>query len=153
MSVETQLAGTTDDSTTVDPDGNAVVTGGSAIGFDQIFGLLKNRRRRDVLRDLASESKQSRHGELSERIAASECGKDVSKLDSKERKRVYVSLYQCHLPKMADFGAITYNKRRGTVKRGPNFDLFEHYLPDDEKPTEHKDADHNCVQSLLDFIT
>lgn len=144
---------TADDLTTADPDEDVAVEEGSAIDLDQIFGLLKNRRRRDVLRYLAGETKQSRHGKLSERIAARECDKEISQLNSKERKRVYVALYQCHLPKMDDVGAITYNQRRGTVKRGPNFDLFEYYLPEDEDTTELTDADHNWVQSVTGFIT
>jgi len=105
---------------------------GVAIGLDEIFGLLQNRRRRDVFRYLAAESEQVRLGELAEQIAARENDKAVSRIDSQERKRVYVALYQCHLPKMADVDAVSYDRPRGTVGRGPNFDLFGYYLPGDE---------------------
>jgi DNA-binding transcriptional ArsR family regulator len=142
---------TADDSTTVDSDGDGTVEEGPAIDLDQVFGVLGNRRRRDILRYLAAESEGSRLGTLAERIAARECGKDVSQINSQERKRVYVALYQCHLPKMADVGAITYDKPRGTVERGPNFDLFEHHLPEDEVASGSTDGN-GVLQSLTGFV-
>ena len=142
---------TADDSTAVDSDDDGAVNEELPVDLDQVFGVLQNRRRRDVLRHLAEESEGSRLGTLAERIAARECGKDVSQIDSQERKRVYVALYQCHLPKMADVGAITYDKARGTVECGPNFDLFQRYLPEDETTSESTD-DHGVLQSLTSFI-
>jgi len=43
-------------------------------------------------------------------------------------ERVYVSLYQCHLPKIADVSAISYDKQRGEIETGEQFDRFSHYL-------------------------
>lgn len=123
------------------------------IELDEVFGLLKNRRRRDVLRHLVETSEELRLGELAERIAARECGKDVSQINSQERKRVYVGLYQCHLPKLADIGVINYNKPRGTIERGPNFDQITHYLPADESPSKRAASDHPLMESLSNIMS
>jgi len=47
---------------------------------------------------------------------------------------VYVSLYQAHLPKLDDFGAISFDRDRGTVERTPRTDELLRYLDrfDDE---------------------
>lgn len=101
----------------------------SDVEMDQVFGILKNKRRRYVLKYLSAAGDEITLSELAEQIAAWECDKEVAQITSQERKRVYVGLYQCHLPKMADVSAITYNKQRGNIKRGEYFELFQHYLP------------------------
>lgn len=106
----------------------------SEIEMDQVFGVLKNKRRRYVLKFLSSAEGEITLSDLAEQIAAWECDKEVSQISSQERKRVYVGLYQCHLPKMADVSAITYNKQRGKIEHGEHFDLFEHYLPREQTP-------------------
>lgn len=109
----------------------------SDIEMDQVFGILKNKRRRYVLKYLSSAEDVITLSELAEQIAAWECDKEVAQITSQERKRVYVGLYQCHLPKMADVSAVSYNKQRGKIERGEYFDLFERYLPREEI-TENK---------------
>jgi len=125
---------------------------GVAIGLDEIFGLLKNRRRRSVFRYLTAESEPLRLGGLAEQIAARENDKAVSRIGSKERKRVYVALYQCHLPKMADVDAISYDKPRGTVGRGPNFDLFEYHLPSDEDTVGPPQSRHDRIRAFTSLV-
>lgn len=99
--------------------------------MDQIFGILGNERRRYALAYLSRQAGSVTMSDLSERIAAWECGKQPKQISSKERKRVYVSLYQCHLPKMADASAISYDKDRGKIEPGDRFDQFVYYLRDD----------------------
>lgn len=87
------------------------------LSVDQTFELLKNERRRRVLRFLLENDEASTTGELAEHVAAIENGKeDVTAITSKERKAVYVGLYQCHLPKMDDYGVIEFNQARGRVE-------------------------------------
>lgn len=112
------------------PSVRATGPDGQTVGLDQIFGILQNRRRRHVLRYLG-DVEWVTLSELAEQIAARECDKDVDQLDSQERKRAYVGLYQSHLPKMAEVDAITYDRDRGTIERGPRFDLFVDHLPDE----------------------
>jgi hypothetical protein len=70
--------------------------------------------------------------ELADQIAAWENGKSIRQITSSERKRVYVGLYQCHLPKMAGMGIISFNKPRGVVERNESADWFEPYLQSDD---------------------
>jgi hypothetical protein len=104
------------------------------LALDRIFGVLKNQRRRQVLEYLGTTDGQASLSDLSEQIAAWENDKAPRMISSSERKRVYVGLYQSHLPKMDDAGAISYNKQRGLVEEGPAFAEFEAYLPSETAP-------------------
>lgn len=97
---------------------------------DAIFHLLKNRRRRDVLRYLATNTGEVTIGAVAEHVAARENDIPVSQLTSQQRKRVYVALYQCHLPMMADYGVITFNRPRGLLELTPTAAQLEPYLND-----------------------
>lgn len=86
--------------------------------LDEVFGILKNRRRRYVLKYVAEADGQVSIGETAEQIAAWENDKPVEQITSSERKRVYVGLYQSHLPKMDGIGAVSFNKPRGIIEPG-----------------------------------
>lgn len=88
--------------------------------LDVVFDILKNRRRRLVIHYLTELSETTTLSDLAEYIAAVENDKPEEALTSAERKRVYVCLYQCHLPKMDDAGVVVYESERGTVKLGDN---------------------------------
>lgn len=103
---------------------------------DVIFEVLKNRRRRDVLEYLQSADGPVTLSELAEQIAAWENDVPVSALNSTQRKRVYVALYQTHLPKMDDVGVIDYDSDRGTIELSENADLLRIYLTDDFRPDD-----------------
>lgn len=92
---------------------------------DDIFHVLQNSRRRDVLAYL-EETEQTTLRELAEHIAASENDVSVAGLRSDQRKRVYISLYQTHLPKLAAHGVIDYDKSRGTVALRDDSQLRPH---------------------------
>lgn len=109
-------------------DAAAADSGDRAVSLDQIFDMLRNSRRRQVFRIL-TETDRIEIGELAERIAARELDKPRKRLSSQERKRLYVALYQAHLPKLADVGAITYDERRGLVTPGPVLHRFISHLP------------------------
>ncbi len=98
------------------------------VPLDVVFGILKNERRRLVLEYLADHESQTSLSDLAEHIASIENDKPAAELGSQERKRVYVGLYQCHLPRMHDSGAIDFDKNRGTVASGANIDQFYEYL-------------------------
>ncbi|MFC7068790.1 DUF7344 domain-containing protein [Halobaculum lipolyticum] len=112
--------------------------------LDLTFEILKNQRRRLVLDHLRSVDGETTIGELAEHIAAIENDCDVQALGAQQRKRVYIGLYQCHLPKMDDAGVVDFNQSRGRVElRREAEQLFE-YLSDDEEEedetTEETDA-------------
>ncbi|UHQ95324.1 DUF7344 domain-containing protein [Haloterrigena alkaliphila] len=98
---------------------------------DVIFELLKNRRRREVLAYLLEADDTVTLGELAEQIAAWENDTEVSALSSDQRKRVYVALYQTHLPKMDDAGIVEYDQDRGLISLADNADLLMMYLDTD----------------------
>jgi hypothetical protein len=97
--------------------------------LDKTFELLKNQRRRRVLRYLMNNGESSTTGELAEHVAVLENDKDdVNSLTSKERKAAYVGLYQCHLPKMDDYGVVRFNQARGRVELTELAYELEEYL-------------------------
>lgn len=95
---------------------NLFETNSVKLNKDDGFKLLSNKRRRYILHFLKEKEKETNVRDLAEQVAAWEENKTVKKLKSKERKNVYVSLYQTHLPEMDKKGVIDYNKNRGTVK-------------------------------------
>ncbi|WP_435363756.1 DUF7344 domain-containing protein [Haloarchaeobius sp. DYHT-AS-18] len=111
-------------------DGNT----GVQLTRDTVFHTLSNQRRRLVLQAL-DEREQLTVRELTSYVAAKECGIDESELDYKQRKRVYTSLVQTHLPMMQKHEIISYDKSRGTVEPSADLSAFDVYLevvPEDE---------------------
>jgi hypothetical protein len=103
--------------------------------LDVTFEILKNRRRRLILGYLENEADPTPIGELAEHIAAIENNIDTRQLDSQQRKRVYIGLYQCHLPKMDDAGVIEYNQTRGLVELNDSATpLYEYLDPQEPEP-------------------
>ena len=107
------------------------------LSLDLIFEILKNRRRRDVVRYLKEQDERTSLSDLAEHVAALENDTTTQALTSSQRKRVYVGLYQCHLPKMDDMDIVNFNQDRGYVELGANVDELEPYL--DPVTTEDDD--------------
>ena len=75
----------------------------------EICDLLSSARRRAALRLLLARDDGDGVplGELTDAIAAHEADvDDPDAVGDQQRKRVYVSLYQCHLPALADAGVV-----------------------------------------------
>jgi hypothetical protein len=98
------------------------------LSLDLIFEVLKNRRRRDVIRYLEEQSERTSLSDLAEHVAALENDTTTQALTSSQRKRVYVGLYQRHLPKMDDMDIVNFNQDRGYVELGANVDQLDPYL-------------------------
>lgn len=123
----------TDDATVTTPrptvDANSSVE--QRLSDDKVFHLLQNRRRRDVIRYLSDAEGKVSMRDIAEQVAAWEHDTSVRALDSDQRQRVYIPLYQNHLPKLDEEGVIEYNQSRGTVKRTEVADHLEEYLTAD----------------------
>ena len=104
------------------------------IRLDVIFDILKNQRRRHVLRYLR-EHETTTLSDLAEHVAALENEKDVRSLTSSERKRVYVGLYQCHLPRMSDAGVIDFDSDRGRIELRDSAEQLDEYLDVEDGPS------------------
>lgn len=107
----------------------------SELPADDIYHILQTKRRRDVLRYLRDADGPVRLRDLAERVAAWEQETTVEHLSSDERQRVYISLYQSHLPKLDNRGIVEYDKDRGRVEATPLAAQFEPYLGDDTDDT------------------
>ncbi|WP_435068308.1 DUF7344 domain-containing protein [Haloplanus sp. C73] len=86
---------------------------------DDLFSLLRNERRREVIRALQAADDPLDLRDLSEHIAAIENDCDVSAVTYKQRKRVQTALYQMHLPKLDERDVIEYDRRAGRVELAP----------------------------------
>ena len=102
---------------------------------DDLFHVLQCRRRRLVLKYLHEYpgDEPADMSDIAEHIAALEHDTTVDALRSKQRQRVYIALYQSHLPKMDEAGVINYNQDRGLVEATALANSFNGYL--DEEPS------------------
>jgi len=87
-----------------------------SLSQDAVFDILSNARRRFVLYYLREREEPVELGELAREIAAWENDTTVEKLTKQQRKRVYVSLYQTHIQKLAEAGIVDYDKDTGMVQ-------------------------------------
>lgn len=95
---------------------------------DDRFDLLSNHRRRYTLHYIKHNGEQATLGELSDQIAAWENEIGIEEVGYDERKRVYTSLQQVHLPRMDEAGVVEFDDREGTVEIGPAAEDLDVYL-------------------------
>lgn len=115
---------------------NAEQSINNSVNPDEAFSVLSNARRQHVIGHVAERlaiGNQSEIdlGDLAEDIAAAELDKPLTEVDSDERKRVYVSLYQSHMPKLVEVGVVDHASEIETGTEfvpGPNAELFASLL-------------------------
>jgi putative lipase involved disintegration of autophagic bodies len=104
------------------------------ISKDAAFHLLQNSRRRAVLRYLIERDDEVYSmREVTEQVAAWENDTTISALTSNERQRVYIALYQSHLPKLDETDVIEYDRDRGTLSPTSLLSVFEPYLDEEHR--------------------
>jgi len=104
---------------------------------DTVFDVLSSARRRETIAILREEDTPIELTTLAEIVAARENDTSVEELSSQDRKRVYVSLYQTHLPKLSEAGLVDYDRDAGRVQLTSNVTELDTYLPErnqDEPP-------------------
>ena len=126
MSASSKPADSAGDATSSPQD----TTPSQPLSKDTIFHILQVQRRRLTLQYLQGQTEAVTLRDLAEQVAAWENEMSIVELTSKERQRVYISLYQTHLPTLDTEGIIEYNKDRGTIRRMPRADQFDPYLFD-----------------------
>lgn len=82
---------------------------------DDLFQILSNSRRRYIIYYLSQADEELSLKELATKIAAAESGTPESEITSEERQRVYISLYQTHLPKLEEADIAVYDEDERTV--------------------------------------
>lgn len=94
----------------------------------EIFDVLRNQRRRFVLQYLKQKDDHVELGDLATQVAAWEYDTTVEGVTSEQRKRVYTTLQQTHLDKMAEAGIVEYDADRGVIRSTDQTDDLSIYL-------------------------
>jgi len=99
-----------------------------ALSQDVVFDILSSPRRRYVLYHLRETDEPVDLTALAEQVAAWENETDLEDLTEQERKRVYVSLYQTHIPRLDEAGVVEYHKDSGKVALAADARDIDEYL-------------------------
>ena len=103
---------------------------------DMAFTLLSNPRRRFVISYLSHHGSPVGIHELAEQIAAWEGETTVEELTREDRKKAYISLYQTHIPKLADAGIVTYDEDERLVALTGDAGEVTRYMADRDDDDE-----------------
>lgn len=101
---------------------------------DLVFDILSSPRRRYVLYYLRKTDDPVPLNDLAEHVAAWENETAVQDLSDQERKRVYVSLYQTHIPKLDSVGLVDYEQDSGLVSLTDRAHRIDDYLTETSRP-------------------
>ena len=102
---------------------------------DEVYDLLSNHRRRYTVHFLKQQDESVTLGDLAEQIAAWEQGKEIPEITSDERKRVYTSLQQTHLPRLEESGMITVDRDKIALSEAAHeLDVYLDIVPSGSIP-------------------
>lgn len=104
----------------------------SDLSQDVVFDILSSTRRRYVLYYLRTTDGPVRLTDLAEEVAAWENETNRANITDQERKRVYVSLYQTHIPRLAEAGLVSYDKDSGQIELAAEATNIDRYLDSTE---------------------
>jgi hypothetical protein len=99
----------------------------------EVYDLLSNARRRYVISYLRDHNEPVELTDLSRAVAAWENDTSEEELSDQQTKRVYVSLYQTHVPKLDDSGLVDYNQETGAIQLTSSVNELDNYLPAEEE--------------------
>lgn len=99
-----------------------------ALEESEIFHILGNDRRREIVQLLARRSERVDVSDVATAIADLES--DSSAVPNNLYKSVYVSLQQTHLPQLEEDGVIEYDTDEKTIEPGPTFEEVRQYVAD-----------------------
>lgn len=102
----------------------------------ELFDVLSNARRRRTVQYLKEQNGSCDLAPLVEQVAAWENDTPRDDVTRTERRRVYISLYQTHLPMLEDHGIIDWDPETHTIELLPDEAVFEPYL--DNRPDEYR---------------
>lgn len=98
----------------------------------ELFDVFSNARRRYAVKYLRRGGGTCDLAPLVEQVAAWENGIGTTEVTRTQRRRVYISLYQTHLPMLEDHGIVDWDPDTHTIELLPSADVFEPYL--DRRP-------------------
>ncbi|WP_263018494.1 DUF7344 domain-containing protein [Natronobiforma cellulositropha] len=97
-----------------------------------IFEVLRNQRRRYVLQYLKQDDSAVELGDLAQQVAAWEYETTLEEVTPEQRKRVYTTLQQTHLPKMDQSGILVFDADRGLIEatdRAADLSIYLEIVP------------------------
>ncbi|MFP8955689.1 hypothetical protein ACLI4Y_03100 [Natrialbaceae archaeon A-CW3] len=101
----------------------------------EVFEVLRNQRRRYVLQYLKQDSRPVELGDLAQQVAAWEYETVPEKVTPEQRKRVYTTLQQTHLPKMDAAGILQFDSDAGVIEstdRTSDLNIYLEIVPGSE---------------------
>lgn len=105
-----------------------------SLSEETVFDALSSPRRRYLLYYLRRVGGNADIDEIARQVAAWENGVAIEDVERQQRKRVYVSLYQTHVPKLAAAGVIEYDADAGTVALGRRAAAVDAHLAGGREP-------------------
>ena len=105
------------------------------IDRDELFHILRNRRRRFALHHLKHHEGSVDVGDLATQVAAWENEVSVEEVTSKQRRRVYNALQQTHVPELAETGVVEVERREiELTERADELDIYLEVVPGEDIP-------------------
>ncbi|MDS0283413.1 DUF7344 domain-containing protein [Haloarcula onubensis] len=109
----------------MDTSSKAQSADGVELSEDRIFTLLSTRRRRELLRVVDRLGGEATVGDITNELAADEHGEQAA---ASQRKTVYVSLHQTHIPRLVDADVLVHDAREKTVRLTDRAEVLLAYL-------------------------
>lgn len=108
------------------------------IAADDLYQALSNSRRRHVIR--AVRDGETDIGTLAREIAAVENDVALDRVESQQRKRVYIALYQNHLDKLDAWDIVDYHNVKQAVTAGPAHEIALEAMAAVSEPHDEPDS-------------
>lgn len=102
-------------------------TSGEPLDEDTVFDILSNRRRRQIIYYLQEQGGEAPLRDVANAVAGWEEDEAPEDVTEKQSRRVYVSLYQSHVPRLTEVGLVEHDDT-GTVRLTDRVRLLDPYL-------------------------
>lgn len=128
------------------------------ISQENLFTALSSERRRNTIEALTEIGEPTSLSKIVDYVAESELDKPIAEINSDERNRIYVSLYQCHVPHLADTNLLNYNEDTKQISASPQTEFARTFIQVAnplETPTEatedkiEEGTSHNWIPYLI----
>lgn len=96
--------------------------------LDAFFDALSNQRRRHVLRCLDEYGAPMALADLADEVAVRERGSPLPEIPAEDVKRIYVSLYHNHVPRLEDADVVEYSQKRDLIELTSERTLLDEYV-------------------------
>lgn len=110
--------------------------------LDEVFTALDHSRRRYLLYTLVNDRSEETLSELATNIVAWEQDKPIEEVTNEERRRVHVSLYHSHIPKLADLNILEYREGEDIIVRARNTEQVKGVLDGAGAELDSRQEDH-----------